>query len=74
MKEVIRTNDLATLACASALLEGEAIHVFVMDVHMSNLEGSIGIFPRRLLVADCDYEEACEVLRDNNIDVVSDAE
>jgi len=72
VRVVIKTNDLATLACASALLEGEAIHPFVMDVHMSNLEGSIGVLPRRLLVADCDFEEACDILRDNGLDVLSD--
>jgi hypothetical protein len=36
-----------------------------MDVNMSILEGSIGIFPRRLMVATADYEEARTTLIDN---------
>jgi hypothetical protein len=36
-----------------------------MDVNMSVLEGSIGIFPRRLMVVDADYEDARVVLEDN---------
>ncbi|MDE0114228.1 MAG: DUF2007 domain-containing protein [Albidovulum sp.] len=69
MKELLRTNDPAALACASALLDGEGITNFVMDVHMSVLEGSIGILPRRLMVAEVDLEEAQVVLRDNGFEV-----
>ena len=50
MKELLRSSDPTIIAFASALLEGEGIAVFQMDVHMSILEGSIGIFPRRLMV------------------------
>lgn len=69
MKELLRTNDPAALACASALLNGENITNFVMDVHMSVLEGSIGILPRRLMVAEFDLEEARIVLSDNGFEV-----
>jgi hypothetical protein len=41
-----------------------------MDVHMSVLEGSIGIMPRRLMVADRDAHRARVVLVDNGIAVV----
>ena len=70
MRELIRTNDPTIIAFASALLEGEDIDCFQMDVHMSVLEGSIGILPRRLMVRDQDYFRAASVMRDNDITVV----
>ena len=69
MKEVLRTNDPTVIAFASALLQGEDIECFPLDVHMSALEGSIGILPRRLMVADGDLFMARAVMRDNGIDV-----
>ena len=35
MKELLRTNDPTIIAFAKALLEGEDIDCFEMDVHMS---------------------------------------
>ncbi len=67
MKELLRTNDSTILAFATALLEGEDIASFQMDVHMSVLEGSIGILHRRLMVADRDHFRASAILRDNDI-------
>ncbi len=69
MKELLRTNDPTVIAYASALLDGEEIDSFQMDVHMSVLEGSIGILPRRLMVRDEDLDRARIVLRDNDIAV-----
>jgi hypothetical protein len=43
--------------------------VFELDVHMSALEGSIGILPRRLLVRRKDAAAARTALRDNNLPV-----
>jgi hypothetical protein len=40
-----------------------------MDVHMSVLEGSIGVLPRRLMVADADLFMARAVLADHEIDL-----
>ncbi|MBN2907528.1 MAG: DUF2007 domain-containing protein [Rhodobacteraceae bacterium] len=67
MKELIRTNDPTLVAYVSMLLQGEEIACFQMDVHMSVLEGSIGVLPRRIMVADCDLFRARAVLRDNDI-------
>ncbi len=69
MKELLRTNDPTAIAFAKALLEGEDIDCFEMDVHMSVLEGSIGILPRRLMVRDADHFRAKAVLRDNDLPV-----
>ena len=67
MKELLRTSDPTIIAFATALLEGEGITVFAMDVHMSILEGSLGILPRRLMVRDRDLYRARIVLADNDI-------
>jgi hypothetical protein len=69
MKELIRTNDPTLVAFVSALLQGEEIDCFPMDVHMSVLEGSIGVLPRRIMVADRDLFRARAVLRDNGVEV-----
>lgn len=68
MRELLRTNDPTVIAFAEALLRGEGIDAFATDVHMSVLEGSIGILPRRLLVRDADHFRARAVLVDNGID------
>ena len=67
MKELLRSSDPTIIAFASALLEGEGIAAFQMDVHMSILEGSLGILPRRLMVHDRDLFIARAVLADNDI-------
>lgn len=68
MKELLRSNDPTVIAFATALLRGEGIDCFELDVHMSVLEGSLGIMPRRIMVADHDHFRARAVLRDNDID------
>lgn len=67
MKELLRTTDPTVIAWATALLSGEDIETYALDVHMSVLEGSIGIFPRRLMVRDEDLFIARAVLADNGI-------
>jgi hypothetical protein len=69
MIEILRTNDPTVIAFASALLRGEDIDCFVFDVHMSVLDGSIGILPRRVMVGREDAFLARAVLRDNGLDV-----
>ncbi|MEM0977954.1 MAG: DUF2007 domain-containing protein [Pseudomonadota bacterium] len=67
MKELMRTNDPTEIAFAKALLAAEDIECFDLDVHMSILEGSIGIMPRRLMVADRDHFRARAILKDNDL-------
>ena len=69
MKELLRSTDPTVMAFASALLQGEDIECFQMDVNMSILEGGIGIFPRRLMVRQDDHDAALRVMRDNEIDL-----
>lgn len=68
MKELLRTTDPTIIAFATALLQGEDIDAFPVDVHMSVLEGSIGILPRRLFVPESDWRRACRVMSDNGIE------
>jgi hypothetical protein len=74
MKLLLQTTDPTVIAFAQALLEGEDIPSFVLDVHMSVFEGSIGILPRRLMVRERDWVEARSVIRANGIDEGYDAE
>ena len=69
MKELLRSTDPTIIAFASALLEGEDIDCFQMDVNMSVLEGGIGIFPRRLMVRAEDYDAALRAMQDNDVDL-----
>lgn len=67
MRELLRTTDPTIIPFATALLQGEGIAAFPVDVYMSVLEGSMGILPRRLLVRDADLFRARIVMADNAI-------
>ena len=62
MKELLRTGDHVRISWLAALLAGESIETVVLDTHMSFAEGSISAIPRRLMVADEDYEAARRLL------------
>jgi hypothetical protein len=64
MRELVRTNDAVLISAIEALLKGADINHMVVDQNMSVLEGSIGIFPRRILVADDQFETARQLLED----------
>ena len=68
MRELLRTTDPLTVARSIDLLASEGITAFALDQHMSVLEGSIGILPRRVMVADRDHFMARAILRDNGIE------
>ena len=67
MKEVLRSTYPTEIAFATALLAGEGIATFDLYVHMSVLDGSLGILPRRVMVADADWFMARAVLVDNGL-------
>lgn len=64
MIELMRTNDPVTLSFAVDALRQAGIEPLVLDTHMSIVEGSIGILPRRIAVADEDASHARRVLRE----------
>lgn len=67
MRELLRTTDPVRLDRAATLLRGEGIESFAFDRHMSVLEGSLGILPQRLMVADRDHFLATAILRDHDL-------
>ena len=64
MRELIRTNDAVLVSAVVALLESAGIRSMVFDKNMSVLEGSLGVLPRRLLVADEHELRARKLLED----------
>jgi hypothetical protein len=58
MQVLLRTNDLVLISYVSHLLGEAGIDFAVFDAHMSATEGSIGAFPRRIVVADEDLPAA----------------
>jgi hypothetical protein len=71
MREILRTTDPTVVAFSTALLRAEGIDCFVLDVNMSMLEGGIGAFSRRMMVADRDAFRARAILLDNSVDGVA---
>jgi hypothetical protein len=64
MEELIRTNDLVLISFVEALLRDAGIEHFVADQAVSAVEGSIGLFPRRILVNSDEAAEARALLTD----------
>jgi hypothetical protein len=62
MRELLRSNDLVHLSWARAMLAAEGIDSLLLDDHVSGVEGSIGAIPRRLVVAEENFERAEQVL------------
>lgn len=63
MKEILRTNDPVLLSALQAALAEDGIAAVVFDAYTSIAEGSLGVLPRRLMVADDDADRAAWLLR-----------
>ena len=64
MRELVRTNDAVLITAIEALLKGAQIEHMVVDRNMSVMEGSIGIFPRRILVDEHQFDAARKLLQE----------
>jgi tRNA1Val (adenine37-N6)-methyltransferase len=64
MKPVLKTNDPVLLSFARDLLAQAGIDSVVFDENASVMDGSLGILPRRLMVADEDVAHGEALLRD----------
>ena len=62
MHLLLQTNDPVLLSYASSLLNDAGIEFVVFDANISMVEGSIGVFPRRLMVHAGDAGGARHVL------------
>jgi len=70
MRAILKTNNPVQLNFAEAVLKDAGIAAFVFDTQMSMTEGSLGVLPRRLMVADEDFDRAQRLLRDGVPDAV----
>lgn len=70
MRELLRTNDLVLISAVEALLKAARIPHQVADGHMSALEGSICLLPRRLLVDEDHLRRARDLLAEAGLGYV----
>ena len=68
MKEMLRTNNPVLISFVESLLKELNIRYFVADQAVSAAEGSIGLFPRRILVAPEDFAKARDLLIDAGLE------
>lgn len=64
MRELMITNDPVLLGYVEVLLADQGISSLVFDQHVSVVEGSIGAFPRRLMVPEDHWPRAVRVMQD----------
>ena len=64
MKDLIRTNNPALISFVESLLKELDVHYFIADQSISSAEGSIGMFPKRIMVSPEHYEQARQHLVD----------
>jgi len=69
MKTLLQTNDAVLISFVESLLNEANIHHAVLDGHMSIMEGSIGILPRRVLVDDADWRRAVDLMNEAGVDI-----
>jgi tRNA1(Val) A37 N6-methylase TrmN6 len=62
MKELVRSNDVVFISWLLNALEQAGIYALLLDQHMSSVEGSLGILPRRILVSEEALPEARAIL------------
>lgn len=67
MEEIFRTNNAVALSFAIALLKDAGIEPLVLDQHMSIVDGSLGILPRRVLVDGDDRNQALRILKEADV-------
>lgn len=64
MEELMRTNDIVLISFVEALLRDAGIGHLVADQAVSSVDGSIGIFPRRVLVDSDEIIQARRLMKD----------
>ncbi len=67
MRELILTTDPVLLSFVQSIMRDAGIEALVFDQHISIVEGSIGAFPRRLMVPDASWDEAARLMREAGI-------
>ena len=67
MVELLRTNDPVLISFVEALMRDAGVTFFVADQNMSIMEGSLGVLPRRVMVAEDELAKARSILTDAGI-------
>jgi hypothetical protein len=62
MRLIVRATDPVLISFVEALFRDAGIAMHVADANISIMEGSIGAFPRRVLVRDQDWTRAAQLL------------
>lgn len=62
MKELLRSNDPVLVSYLEHRLREAGIEPLVLDAYTSIVEGSLGILPRRMMVAEEDHPAAARIL------------
>jgi len=67
LEELLRTNDVVLISFVEALLRDAGIEHLVVDQNMSVVEGSLGVLPRRVLVAGAKVDAARRLLEEAGV-------
>lgn len=67
MEALLKTNNPAVISFVEALLSEANIDYLLLDQHMSIVEGSLGIIPRRILVDGAMLPRARQILTDADL-------
>ncbi len=62
MVELVRTNDPVFISWLMAHLKAAGVEAFMLDEHMSVMDGSVLAIPRRIMVAEGHLSAAQEIL------------
>jgi hypothetical protein len=67
MKLIVRATDPVLISFVESLFREAGIVLHVADSNISIMEGSIGAFPRRVLVRDDDWARAAQLLEEADL-------
>jgi hypothetical protein len=68
MVTLLQTTNVVVLSFADSVLHAAGIKTVIADTHMSVLEGSLALLPRRLLVADAEAARARRLLMEAGLE------
>ena len=68
MKKLTATNNPVLLSFIEALLKEANIDYIIADQHISNTEGSIALFPRRVLIDEDDFARARRIFKNADLE------
>ena len=67
MHEILRSNDAVLINFVVVLLRDAGLSPLLADEHISAIEGSLGVLPRRVLVAGDEINQARRVMREADL-------